>query len=43
MPVVGTEAVDIVYASANATRDLGLCRAVALTSMFGGSRTVVRR
>jgi 3-oxoacyl-[acyl-carrier-protein] synthase II len=38
---VGTEAVDIVYASANATRDLDLAEAVALTSMFGGSRTVV--
>ena len=38
---VGADAVDVVYASANATRDLDLAEAVALTSMFGGSRTVV--
>ena len=35
------DAVDVVYASANATRDLDAVEADALTSLFGGSRTVV--
>ena len=35
------EAVDVVYASANATRDLDAAEAHALTALFGGSRTVV--
>jgi 3-oxoacyl-[acyl-carrier-protein] synthase II len=30
-----------VYASANATRELDRCEAQALTSLFGGTRTVV--
>jgi 3-oxoacyl-[acyl-carrier-protein] synthase II len=38
---LGAEAVDVVYASANATRELDAAEAVALTSIFGGSRTVV--
>jgi 3-oxoacyl-[acyl-carrier-protein] synthase II len=33
--------IDVVYASANATRDLDRCEAEALTSLFGGTRTVV--
>jgi 3-oxoacyl-(acyl-carrier-protein) synthase len=33
--------VDVVYASANATRELDRCEAQALTSLFGGTRTVV--
>jgi 3-oxoacyl-(acyl-carrier-protein) synthase len=35
------EAVDVVYASANATRALDRAEAAALTSLVGGSRTVV--
>ena len=38
---LGPEAVDVVYASANATPDLDAVEADALTSLFGGSRTVV--
>ena len=33
--------IDVVYASANATRELDRCEAQALTSLFGGTRTVV--
>jgi 3-oxoacyl-(acyl-carrier-protein) synthase len=35
------EAVDVVYAAANATRGLDAIEAVALTGLFGGGRTVV--
>jgi 3-oxoacyl-[acyl-carrier-protein] synthase II len=38
---LGSDAIDVVYASANATRVLDAAEAVALTSLFGGSRTVV--
>jgi 3-oxoacyl-[acyl-carrier-protein] synthase II len=38
---LGSDAIDVVYASANATRELDAAEAVALTSLFGGSRTVV--
>jgi 3-oxoacyl-[acyl-carrier-protein] synthase II len=33
--------IDVVYASANATRELDGCEAQALASLFGGTRTVV--
>jgi 3-oxoacyl-(acyl-carrier-protein) synthase len=33
--------VDVVYASANATRALDAAEAAALTTLFGGSRTVI--
>jgi 3-oxoacyl-[acyl-carrier-protein] synthase II len=33
--------IDVVYASANATAELDLCEARALTTLFGGSRTVI--
>ena len=33
--------VDVVYASANATRQLDAAEAAALTALFGGSRTVI--
>ena len=33
--------IDVVYASANATRELDRCEAQALASLFGGTRTVV--
>jgi 3-oxoacyl-[acyl-carrier-protein] synthase II len=33
--------IDVVYASANATRELDRCEAQALTSLFGSTRTVV--
>ena len=35
------EAVDVVYASANATRDLDAVEALALAELFGGARTIV--
>jgi len=35
------DAVDVVYASANATRELDAVEAQALTELFGGARTVV--
>src|SRR5262249_26998871 len=35
------DAVDVVYASANATRQLDAVEADALTALFGGSRTVI--
>jgi 3-oxoacyl-[acyl-carrier-protein] synthase II len=38
---LGPEAVDVVYASANATRGLDAIEALALTELFGGARTVV--
>jgi 3-oxoacyl-(acyl-carrier-protein) synthase len=38
---LGPDAVDVVYAAANATRGLDAIEAVALTSLFGGARTVV--
>jgi 3-oxoacyl-[acyl-carrier-protein] synthase II len=38
---IGPDAVDVVYASANATRQLDAAEAAALASLFGGSRTVV--
>jgi len=38
---LGPEAVDVVYASANATRGLDSIEALALTGLFGGARTVV--
>src|SRR5204863_7532900 len=33
--------IDVVYASANATAELVRCEARALTTLFGGSRTVI--
>ena len=33
--------IDVVYASSNATRELDACEARALTSLFGGTRTVI--
>jgi 3-oxoacyl-(acyl-carrier-protein) synthase len=38
---LGPEAVDVVYAAANATRGLDGIEALALTELFGGARTVV--
>jgi 3-oxoacyl-[acyl-carrier-protein] synthase II len=38
---LGPDAIDVVYASANATRELDAAEAAALASLFGGSRTVV--
>ena len=38
---LGPEAVDVVYAAANATRSLDAIEAHALTGLFGGARTVV--
>ena len=38
---LGPDAVDVVYAAANATRGLDAIEAVALTGLFGGARTVV--
>jgi 3-oxoacyl-(acyl-carrier-protein) synthase len=38
---LGPDAVDVVYASANATRGLDAIEALALKSLFGGARTVV--
>jgi 3-oxoacyl-[acyl-carrier-protein] synthase II len=35
------DAIDVVYASANATRELDAAEADALTTLFGGGRTVV--
>jgi 3-oxoacyl-[acyl-carrier-protein] synthase II len=38
---LGPEAVDVVYAAANATRSLDAIEAHALTGLFGGARTIV--
>jgi len=38
---LSSDAVDVVYASANATPGLDAIEAVALTELFGGSRTIV--
>jgi 3-oxoacyl-[acyl-carrier-protein] synthase II len=38
---LGADAVDVVYASANATRELDAAEAAALAALFGGTRTVV--
>jgi 3-oxoacyl-(acyl-carrier-protein) synthase len=38
---VSAKDVDVVYASANATRALDAAEAAALTTLFGGSRTVI--
>ena len=41
MPGCRARDVDVVYASANATRALDAAEAAALTTLFGGSRTVI--
>jgi 3-oxoacyl-(acyl-carrier-protein) synthase len=38
---LGADAVDVVYAAANATRGLDTVEALALTELFGGRRTIV--
>src|SRR5262249_53429318 len=38
---LGPDDVDVVYASANATRQLDAVEADALTTLFGGTRTVI--
>jgi 3-oxoacyl-(acyl-carrier-protein) synthase len=38
---LNAEAVDVIYASANGTRELDAAEAIALTTLFGGGRAVV--
>ena len=38
---LNADAVDVIYASANGTRDLDAAEAAGLTTLFGGSRAVV--